>query len=92
MIACDYSGSLSVKSRWRRFFSLAMFTFGLCRFSKLVSFLRSIVLVNRGFHLVSRSLNQFRSVVEPVETLVGQSWLFVIWRFGPSCFLSIAKD
>ncbi len=60
MIACDYSGSLSVKSRWRRFFSLAMFTFGLCRFSKLVSFLRSIVLVNRGFHLVSRSLNQFR--------------------------------
>ena len=42
------------------------------RLSKLASFLRSVVLVNRGFHLVSMSLNQFRF-----------GWSkFYFWLFG----------
>jgi hypothetical protein len=32
----------------------------LCRLSTLAQFLWSIALVNRDFHLVSKSLNQFR--------------------------------
>ena len=41
------------------------------------------VFANYGFYSVSKSLNQFRF-----------SWSrsLIIWRFGKSCFLSVAKD
>ena len=82
-MACDYSASLSVKSRWRRFFSSALFVLGFVGFQNWLIFLVKGLGKKNGFHLVS---NCFKQVC------FGWSSFLIIWRLGKSVFWLLPKS
>jgi len=60
-LACDYLAGLSVKSVWHRFFSSALFVVGCVGFQNWLDFFGK-GFGKSSFHLVSKSLSQFRFV------------------------------
>jgi len=71
----------SWKVSWflRQMFRSPIFNKGLCRFSKLTRFLRSMFLVNCRFHLVSKPLNQFRFSLSKLAFGYLAFWLNIVF-------------
>jgi len=58
-LACDYLAFLLVKSIWQKFFSSALFMVDFVGFQNRLNFFGQ-GFGRKGFHFVSKSLNQFR--------------------------------